>query len=236
MPVISTRGTATKFAYAPLSLPIDTGPPTVGDLYKGGVYLGDIQVGADAYHIIVSPKAAGKLTNVLITGGGGVVPTLTVNDGKANTDLLAPISNLCIAAKSLTINGYSDWYVPSRDEGELMYRVMKNTTTSNYVGVRINARDETGTYQTGENPSTIPPGIAYTATDPPISPLPIFQAGGAWEFDGSPNDVLTTTCVSATLVGGVPGQVYMNWPNGWWNVTNPQFSFSTRVIRREKIT
>lgn len=57
-----------------------------------------------------------------------------VGTGKENTDLLVEQKYDVIAEKvrNLTINGYSDWFVPSKDELNLMYTVLQKNGLGNF--------------------------------------------------------------------------------------------------------
>lgn len=235
MPSIITRGAASArgFGNALSSLVPEITDPVLGDFYKGGYYLGLINIGSDVYRLIISPKPQTSFGGILITGGGGTVPTLTTNDGKFNTDTLAPISLLCSSAKQLSINGYTDWYVPSRDELEMMYRYMKPAAGDNFVGARSNARGEVGVIANGVNQFSIPTGNAYTTTSPAQIPLTNFQTGGAQAIESGVYDVVLSSTVGADLWAGVPAALCTIWANGQQTIANPQSAFATRAMRRE---
>jgi hypothetical protein len=87
-------------------------------------------------------------------------------DGHANTQAMVEAgSELAKAIKDLTINGFTDWYLPARDELELIYRYLKPTTDENW---RLR----------GDNPSSVPVGYAYSAGAPSQTPVTSFQEDG----------------------------------------------------------
>lgn len=90
------------------------GPTTYGQSYAGGYYGGQITVGSTSYYLIVAPKASGEWTSVnfAATGGGSTV------DGASNSNILASGYNF---ANDLSVNGYSDWYTPAKDELASIY-------------------------------------------------------------------------------------------------------------------
>lgn len=76
----------------------------------------------------------------------------------------------------------SEWYLPALDELELIYRLLKPTTSDNNVGTHTGS-DFPGTDQDyGDNPSSDPTGDPYTASDPAQTSVTDFQDGGAEAF------------------------------------------------------
>ena len=93
-------------------------------------------------------------------------------------------------ARALVINGYSDWYIPARDELELAWRNLKSVTADNYIGSRyvspLNYQKD-GAYpdavgSQGANLNSSPQSPAYTLTDPAQTDATAFRAGGSEEF------------------------------------------------------
>lgn len=104
-------------------------PTTPGTPFGGGLYAGQItEDDGITYAIIVAAKAQGgeasgtlawKLSNTTTTG------TDSLNNGFNNTAAMVaagislhPAANFC---KGLSINGYTDWYLPAKDELNLLY-------------------------------------------------------------------------------------------------------------------
>ena len=67
----------------------------------------------------------------------------------------------------MQINSFNDWYIPARDELEIIYRNLKPTNDTNLASFRD-----------GENPSSIPPGYPYTTSTPAQTEVKAFQFAG----------------------------------------------------------
>lgn len=154
-------------------------PSTPGTPFGGGYYAGRINVGGQIYTIVVAPKALGgeapgtlawKTSNTTTAG------TTSTNDGWANTNAMAtagianhPAGQFC---RGLSIGGYNDWYLPSKDELEILYRNFKPATQANNTG-------------SGANPSSVPPTSNYTSGNPAQTSIALFQQGGAEAFQAN---------------------------------------------------
>lgn len=147
----------------------------IGQFYQGGYFAGYISQtanGTATHGLIVAPKATGESSSLqwktTTTATSG---TSSLYDGAANTasmsDANHPAANFCAG---LTIDGYSDWYLPAPYEIDIAYFNLKPTTTSN---------DTTS----GVNPYSVPERtVEYTAGDPAQTSVSIFQAGGSQAF------------------------------------------------------
>jgi hypothetical protein len=127
--------------------------PEIGAAYGGGYFAGYISHTADGvatHRLIVAPAA---------TGATGTGYTLTTNlryktsqtatsgtgssfDGVANTDAIVaagianhPAAEFCT---QLTIGGFSDWYLPAKDELDIAYQNLKPTTDPNSTSFGVN--------------------------------------------------------------------------------------------------
>lgn len=145
--------------------------PTIpGTPYAGGFYAGRINIEGEQYAIIVAPKAAGEV-EAAWHKDATAANSISFFDGLANTKAMAEAgSELAQRMLSMSIYGLSDWYLPSRDELEICYRNLKPTNDSNYC------------YR-GDNPSSVPPGYAYSRDLPAQTVDAAFQAGGAEAFE-----------------------------------------------------
>lgn len=147
-------------------------PLTIGQPTEGGFFAGRFLLGGNAFALIVAPKFEGEFANVAWHPSRIDVPAaLSFNDGLANTIAMAEAgSELAKRIRALKIGGHDDWYLPSRDELEILYRNLKPTSEENWC------------YR-GDNPSSIPPGYPYSRTAPGMTPATPFRHGGAEAFE-----------------------------------------------------
>lgn len=93
-------------------------PTLAGTPFAGGFYAGRFFIGADAYALIVAPKADGEIAELAWHDKRkAVAGANSYSDGAANTAAMAKAgSGLAQWATSLRIGGFDDWYMPSRLE------------------------------------------------------------------------------------------------------------------------
>jgi hypothetical protein len=149
------------------------GPSVIGEAYGGGYYAGQWSATADGvatHYLIVAPKDTGQTS----TNWSGAV---SFCDG-------------------LTIGGYTDWVLPSKNQLEILYYNLKPTTSSNDTS-------------SGINPNAVPARASnYTTSVPAQTSAIAFRSGNAEEIG--------TYCWSSTEQDG-------NTANAWKQVfTNGQ--------------
>ncbi len=157
---------------------MNTNVPTIpGTAYEGGFYAGRIMIDNKAYAIIVAPKESGQSSiEYQWKTSNDLTGALSLNDGLSNSNAMNddnhPAAQFC---RSLNINGYTDWYLPSRDELEVCYRNLKPSTYFNIdiFGINDYSIDING------NPN----GIKYTENDPQQTAAIDFQIGGSECFE-----------------------------------------------------
>lgn len=149
-------------------------PSSVGLPYGGGYYAGKIVTGGVTYALIVAPKAQGGETQLAWkTSNTTTAGTTSINDGLANTNAMIaagasahPAANFC---NNLSINGYDDWYLPAKDELEILYRYLKPTINANNTS-------------SGANTSSVPTTGNYTSGSPAQTSVTIFKTGNSEVF------------------------------------------------------
>lgn len=178
---------------------IDTTRP--GSIIAGDAY----QTGA-RYLLIVSPKTY-ETIDVWRAGATGAVPQArtrwdglsaqraTLTAGLAGT---FPTFGWCAGLPHPDDAG-SEWYAPSLDEANLLYRALKPTTNNNTTGNRAAATFPGVAAPQGQNISSDPTGVGHTTGDPSQTTLADFLADGPQELraDGLPNAALWTATQSA---------------------------------------
>ena len=182
----------------------DAGVPFGGGYYAGA----NIVVDGVEYALVVAPKSLGgerlddvlyKNTNTATSGAS------SLNDGWSNTlaMIAAGGSSAATFCRSLTIGGYNDWYLPSRDELEIIYRYLKPTTAANTTS--SDGRAEGGV--TGTNLNSIPQSTGYTTTSPTQTTVTLFREGGGESFSTyigylTSTQYGSTSAVSQTFLNG----------------------------------
>ena len=108
-----------------------TAPKATGMYVSGGIYLGIFST----YHLIVSTfnyetTRQWKTTNTSTSG------TSSTTDGLANTNAMNntthPAAYYCATSVD-GVGGVSDWYLPARDELNIVYRFASTGIVGNYA-------------------------------------------------------------------------------------------------------
>ena len=154
-------------------------PLVIGQAFGGGFYAGQISTAGNGiadYNLVVGPVASAqssskqyKNATTATTGADSVI------DGPQNTaDMVAdgnatvyPAAHFC---NDLVIGGFSDWYLPAKNELEVCYYNLKPTTTINNTS-------------SGTNTNAVPSrGSNYTAGTPAQTSVTDFKDTGAEDF------------------------------------------------------
>ncbi|MHA7918257.1 Lcl C-terminal domain-containing protein [Alloalcanivorax xenomutans] len=139
----------------------------IGMAIEGGFFSGIIQLPTGLHGLVMSP-AAGDLDESPWGESGQLIEGATsCFDGMTNTQAMAESgSDLAQRILALDISGLKDWYIPARDELELMYRNLKPTTRANFVSFRD-----------GDNASSVPAGYPYTKEEPAQTSVAALREG-----------------------------------------------------------
>ena len=118
-------------------------PLAVGDAYEGGFFAGQISTagnGVADYNLVIGPVASAQSTLQCKTSNTTTAGVASVIDGPANSAAMNnashPAAQFC---EGLTIGGFSDWYMPAKNELEVCYFNLKPTTQSNVTDYGTNA-------------------------------------------------------------------------------------------------
>ena len=152
-------------------------PLAIGDAYQGGFYAGQIGVSGVATHnLVIGPVASAESSSKTYKNAATATPGAdSVIDGPQNTaDMVAdgnstvyPAAHFC---NDLVIGGFSDWYMPAKNELEVCYYNLKPTTTNNSTS-------------SGTNTNAVPSrGSNYTLGTPAQTSATNFKDTGAEDF------------------------------------------------------
>jgi hypothetical protein len=146
-------------------------PTTIGQAYGGGYYAGKISTtanGVATHYLIVAPKASGETSGKTWgvygtpTGFTSLINGPTNSAGEAALGASYEAATFC---EGLTIGGYSDWYLPAKNELEVLYYNLKPTTDVNNTSVGSNANavspEPISTNYTSGSPAQTSAGIGF---------------------------------------------------------------------------
>jgi hypothetical protein len=202
--------------------------PEIGDAYAGGYFAGYISHTADGvatHRLIVAPAVTGATgTGYASTTGLQYKTSRTATDGTdssfdgvANTDAIVaanienhPAAKFCA---ELIINGFSDWYLPAKDELDIAYENFKPTTAANDTNFGVN--DYSVPKRSSNRTSLVPSQTSVTD----------FQGSEAFASNSHWSSTATTSATAQQL----------NFVNGAFGTTSKDNARSVRAFRREAI-
>ena len=193
-------------------------PTVIGQAFGGGYYAGQIGVSSVATHyLVVGPVASAQSTLAWKNVNTATAGADSVIDGPQNTaDIVAdgnstvyPCAHFC---NDLVIGGFSDWYMPAKNELEVCYYNLKPTTASNNTS-------------SGTNTNAVPSrGSNYTAGTPAQTTAAAFKDTGAEDF--------TATSYWCSTEYSATNGWKQYFSSGYQNDSAKLNSYLVRAIRR----
>ncbi len=189
---------------------------TIGSPYAGGFYAGLVRINDQLYELIAAPKSEGECKKPWGAEDDDVSDALSYNDGAANTAaMLTAGSELAQWATDLRIGGHDDWYLPSQDELEILYRNLKPTTDENSLYGR-----------SGINLSAAVPTRPYIRELPAQTTAADFRQGGVEAF--APSWYWSSTQHAANS----DCAWYQGFYDGYQLITHKSYEGRARAVRR----
>lgn len=157
-------------------------PGAIGSAYEGGFYAGEISTTGDSvatHYLVVGPLSVAstelkwKNANTATPGADSDIdgPQNTADMVTDGSSTVYPAAHFC---NNLVAGGFSDWYMPAKNELEVCYFNLKPTTASNNT-------------VSGINPNAVPARASdYTGATPAQTSAAAFQTGGAEAFPSLP--------------------------------------------------
>lgn len=198
----------------------NTAALAIGAALGGGFFAGYIRVGEGLDAVILSPKASGEKDSAIWhRSRKSIASAQSFFNGRSNTAAMAEAgSELAKWALDLRIADFSDWFLPSRDELELLFRNFKPGADDNYCSFRD-----------GDNPSSVPAGYPYTTVYPAQTKLEAFMAGGVEAFEQA-------WYISSTEYAPDPDYAWgQSFSNGYQYCNHKGFVYRGRAVRRQAV-
>jgi hypothetical protein len=147
---------------------------TPGTSLGGGYFAGQINDGGTIYNLIVAPVATGQTNAQYKTTSTASLPAATYQNevyGKPTNDVDSSATYPAFQfARSLSIGGFTDWYIPAKNEMDIIYYNLKPSIDSNSTA-------------DGINPNAVPARTSnFTTTVPGQTTSTLFQTGGSEAF------------------------------------------------------
>ncbi len=193
--------------------------PSIGAPMPGGFFAGAIQINGQRFAVIQACKKLGDMIGVWHEDEPDVPGAKSYNDGLANTQAMAEAgSELAKQVLGLSIDGLTDFYIPSQDELELCYRAFKPNNKRNWCYAR-----------SGINLSAIPPTYPYTPDFPIQTTVNACKSGGDEAFKEE------TYWTSTQHAGSSDNAWYQNFFNGGQDYGYESAELRVRAVRRQPI-
>ena len=196
-----------------------TGAPAIGSAYGGGFFAGQFQLSGVVYNLVISPRATGQPDPDLLyqINDAGFDGNTSTSDGVLIQQNMVAfgIDNFPQQkwVKALAIGGFTDWYIPSKLELEIIYRNLKPTTATNVT-------------TSGANAIAVPATANYVSATPTRTTVTAFRSTGA-------ETMTADFYYSATQ--GPSGRLYAHakrFTNGSDSEDENVFEYPIRAVRR----
>ena len=192
------------------------GLPAIGAAFGGGYFAGQISTAGNGiadYNLVVGPVASAQSTLQVKIVGTDTPGTSSVIDGPANSaamnNVTHPAAQFC---EAVTAGGFSDWYMPAKNELEVCYYNLKPTTNSNVTSSGINA-------------NAVPARASnYTAGTPAQTSAVDFKDTGSEDF--------TNLAYWSSTQRSANGQWFQSFNNGSQGDNYKTNSYLVRAVRR----
>jgi hypothetical protein len=193
----------------------------IGAAYGGGFFAGQINVSGTKYNLVVAPKASGENSSSTWGVYGTTTGIASVINGPTNSAALAALGasyQAAVFCEGLTIGGYSDWYLPAKNELEVLYYFLKPTTDNNITSSGSNANavspEPISTNYTSGSPAQTSAGIGFRT--------------------GETNAFASSFYWSSTEDSGYPAEAafYQRFTTGNQGNGNKGDSYYVRAVRR----
>lgn len=147
------------------------GVPVIGSVLGGGFFAGQIDVSGTIYNLVVGPVASAVSNKKWKTTNTTTAGTTSVIDGPTNSSNMNnashPAAEFC---EAVTTGGFTDWYMPAKNELEVCYYNLKPSAGNNVTN-------------SGTNANAVPARASnYTSGNPTQTSATDFQTGGAEAF------------------------------------------------------
>ena len=194
-----------------------TVPLAVGDAYGGGFFAGKISTAGNGiadFNLVVGPVASAQNSSKQWkTSNTDTAGTSSVIDGPGNSSTMNnashPAAQFC---EAVNVGGFTDWYMPAKNELEVCYYNLKPTTTTNNTTSGINA-------------NAVPQRTSsYTSGDPAQTSATDFKSTGAEDFAAASYWPSTET--------GTSSAVRQYFGNGYQSTIAKTTSYHVRAVRR----
>jgi hypothetical protein len=152
----------------------NTAPLVPGQVYGGGFFAGQINVSGVIYNLVVGPKSTAYSNSKQFRTSTPSNDPTSVIDGPANSTTMNsatyPAAQFC---KAVSAGGFTDWYMPAKNELEVCYFFLKADPTTNNTGSGSNANAV----------SPEPVSTNYTSGTPAQTSATVFQTGNAESYE-----------------------------------------------------